>query len=1241
MASQVFRGKDAVKQSSALFKKRKQDIQIAQTQLRLAQQGDARAISRISRNLGDIASITGLSRNQISRLNSAERESLVRNALAPRKVKEQVSNLVNITPAQIEQANRLSGVERQRYLTQLGQRTSSPQSQFLNPAQSIYASKLQGSQREAYLRQVGARYSQPTQAMLSPAQSDFARTLSPQKQREYIKQVTGRAIQPQQVILSKTESERIRQLSPLSQSIASGLEDKALAINKRQRESEKKQAERDAKQLAGNIARKELITYFPKGTKTIGKGLNALINLGEKTFIGTLAFGEQLANAGEKVLFLIPALGRNISAGTTIDFLREFVSPEQRQVLKDIYTDPQTYKEALIGAGVMVVLGGIKSKNLTAKQVNKLPKKTIKYKAKTILIDAQNNVGFVSKSGVVKPMPRGLRTVTRAMSREFSDFVTRRVTKFPRTSTAKVGTVFTNAKGELRIVNKNGRVVRLPKEAQIRDLYSAWKKGTKARAKRTASARKSKAISKRGLTQKELKAQQKKLLDKQINKEVAEILKRYKVDAKTRASFKKAYKELKVKGTEKSALKLRKLTDKIEANKIVKSIDRKIKSNLRSKSKLKEAKIKPKSTTPKTIEGKISQLERKALKKPLTKKEARTLRNLKKDVKIAERFQAKIKQDSLARKQGFKDYKEQFKYEETFKKYKKGVRGADNTLKKIEKAMANRKTKASKLASKRFNEFRERLIKNAIQDLKKGKIAIKEKTYKVVRKRPQMPKKEVERMLLTIQARINRVRNERQKIQAKNALREIIEGKEVQVDSGTKGVINDILYKDQLKRLATEKRLSVRGAKPKTTIGKAERTKIKAKAKAETRLQRIARKRQKRSFAGEKQERKILRKQILEEIKTLERITKGNSQVPEGYTLEVTTSGSKLVPKKGKIPQSKRITTAKDILKKSKLKPSDKVAVGKDGTIQILKTKTKTKSSLAQRERLLKRAYNKLKQKIRPQKTKTKLSSRVRKTAVKRVSKNINKSIKVASALVTKTTSKLGNKVKLSLKQGIKSASAIKSDIKPQIKQLQKIDNKLDQLLKSDTSVIQKQAIGNIQDKIQDSIQNVNLKLEQSYKRVVSKTKPQEILIGKPPIKIKLPNLNWNTKLKKGYSLIVDARYKKGNKVITKRLRTTPNRARKVMNKFIDNNPQASYDLVVVGAKKVKDIKKPSMKKFTVRKGRDPKVRRNVEKTKFRLDRPKEKSISRIRRKKNANKNKNTGVRKKTSKKRSKRKTKK
>jgi len=99
------------------------------------------------------------------------------------------------------------------------------------------------------------------------------------------------------------------------------------------------------------------------------------------------------------------------------------------------------------------------------------------------------------------------------------------------------------------------------------------------------------------------------------------------------------------------------------------------------------------------------------------------------------------------------------------------------------------------------------------------------------------------------------------------------------------------------------------------------------------------------------------------------------------------------------------------------------------------------------------------------------------------------------------------------------------------------------------------------------------------------------------------------------------------------------------MNKFVDNNLVRSYDLVIVGKKKVKDIKKPSMVKFRARQGKDPKVRVIVEKSKYTLDtRGEKRALSRARvikrRKTKAKASKKSKVRKRTSKARSKRKRK-
>jgi hypothetical protein len=166
-----------------------------------------------------------------------------------------------------------------------------------------------------------------------------------------------------------------------------------------------------------------------------------------------------------------------------------------------------------------------------------------------------------------------------------------------------------------------------------------------------------------------------------------------------------------------------------------------------------------------------------------------------------------------------------------------------------------------------------------------------------------------------------------------------------------------------------------------------------------------------------------------------------------------------------------------------------------------------------------------------------------------------------------------------------------------------------------------------------------------SISKSTSKSASKSKSPSKPPVLPPLPKLTWNTKLPKGINLIVNARYKKGNKIFIKRLNTTPNRARKIMNKFVDNNLVRSYDLVIVGKKKVKDIKKPSMVKFRARQGKDPKVRVIVEKSKYTLDtRGEKRALSRARvikrRKTKAKASKKSKVRKRTSKARSKRKRK-
>lgn len=618
---------------------------------------------------------------------------------------------------------------------------------------------------------------------LSPQQKTFYNTLPQNQKEKYLVQVASRGFQPIQEQQKKAELRKTPALSKMSNKVASKLEDWGLAINQRQKQAERNQAKREARILANQLGREELVdNYVPTGFKTIGKGFNALIKLGEKTFTGTIAFGETLANAGEKAIFLLPALGQSIPRGDIKRFGKEFVSKQQTQVLKDIYTDPRTYRDALIGAGIMTILGGVRSGKLTAKSVKKIPKKTTKYKSRTILRDGANNLGYVTKSGIVKPVPKGFKTVIRALTRDVKQFNFRNVKAFPKTTNAKVGTVFRNLKGEIRVVTKGGKVVK-PTPQQARVISKQFKAKAKVRAKKTKVARKTKAKAKKGLSKKELKLEQTKIQNKQLNSEINKLNRKFRLKGKELKEFRQAYKEFKLKGTKKSIRKLQEISDNIEVSRGVKTLDNIIKRDL-AKRKIKAP---AKKKVPKqTAKGRISELERKALRKSLTKKQAKELRKLKSDLTKAERFQAKIRADKQAQSKGFKDYKEQFRYEKAFRDFQRGNSKAESILKSIERKLASRKAKASKLRAKRSKLQRDKLVEDAIKKINKGERTLKQQVK---------PKKLKSKQKLSREETIKLGKEVESKLKVKSNL------KETPMKSGRQQTVTKTKAKTRVKRV--------------------------------------------------------------------------------------------------------------------------------------------------------------------------------------------------------------------------------------------------------------------------------------------------------------------------------------------------------------------------------------------------------------------------------------------------------
>lgn len=216
-----------------------------------------------------------------------------------------------------------------------------------------------------------------------------------------IKEIKGKPV---------VQKKKSRALSKFSARIASKLENWAAAINSRTKAAEKRSAKKQAELLAGKIARKELVdSYFPKGTKRVGKVLNSIINLGESTFKGLLDLGNFFGSATEKTVFLLPAFGKAISSGKVAEYSR-LVNPfvgESAALLKEIYTDPKTYRDAAIGAAVAAILAGPTKLKRPIYNMKELPPSVKGVKTGTI-IKAGNRVGMVAKNGKVVRVPRDL-----------------------------------------------------------------------------------------------------------------------------------------------------------------------------------------------------------------------------------------------------------------------------------------------------------------------------------------------------------------------------------------------------------------------------------------------------------------------------------------------------------------------------------------------------------------------------------------------------------------------------------------------------------------------------------------------------------------------------------------------------------------------------------------------------------------------------------------------------------------
>ena len=118
-------------------------------------------------------------------------------------------------------------------------------------------------------------------------------------------------------------------------------------------------------------------------------------------------------------------------------------------------------------------------------------------------------------------------------------------------------------------------------------------------------------------------------------------------------------------------------------------------------------------------------------------------------------------------------------------------------------------------------------------------------------------------------------------------------------------------------------------------------------------------------------------------------------------------------------------------------------------------------------------------------------------------------------------------------------------------------------------------------------------------------SKPSKTSKPKKPVKRIILNLNWKKKLPRGKVYIVNPIVRIRGRNIELKWKTTPNRARKMIESKIDRSTSRSYSLRIVGIKKGSDIKEKKLTrgfKFRKKKSNNRAVQRIVEKTRFLID---------------------------------------
>lgn len=115
-----------------------------------------------------------------------------------------------------------------------------------------------------------------------------------------------------------------------------------------------------------------------------------------------------------------------------------------------------------------------------------------------------------------------------------------------------------------------------------------------------------------------------------------------------------------------------------------------------------------------------------------------------------------------------------------------------------------------------------------------------------------------------------------------------------------------------------------------------------------------------------------------------------------------------------------------------------------------------------------------------------------------------------------------------------------------------------------------------------------------------SKIPPGRVPPKVPPPLRRLPT--WKTKLPRGVKPIVNVIIRVGGRNRELKWKTTPNKTLRRITRLIDRTTTRSFQLKIIGTTKAKDINKVSLRKFRIRRGKDKRVLKFVEKSKYAID---------------------------------------